>query len=196
VDQLVPLKLARIDAGELLTELATRFSSLAERSGVRIAVEATEGIALIVDRVLLVRALSNLLDNALAHHARTIHLHAEQRPGQIELGVHDDGDGFPEEFLDSAFERFARADQARTTGGAGLGLAIVQAIAEAHGGQVRARNAEDGGAVVVVTIPWRNPTEAAAQPRADMHTKQVDHASLDSSTNTDAGGFESHNSLL
>jgi signal transduction histidine kinase len=55
--------------------------------------------------------------------------------GSIELHVEDEGEGVPAEFAASAFERFTRADDARTGGGAGLGLAIVAAIAQAHGGR-------------------------------------------------------------
>jgi signal transduction histidine kinase len=66
--------------------------------------------------------------------------------------VEDEGPGFPPEFLPHAFERFARAEDARTGGTAGLGLAIVDAIARAHGGAVRAGNRRGGGAVVSITV--------------------------------------------
>jgi signal transduction histidine kinase len=71
--------------------------------------------------------------------------------------VRDDGSGFDERFLASAFDRFTRGDAARARGGAGLGLAIVQAIAEAHGGQAHARNRPDGegGADVWLDLPAR-----------------------------------------
>jgi signal transduction histidine kinase len=62
--------------------------------------------------------------------------------------VHDDGTGFPADFGGRAFERFSRADEGRTGGGAGLGLAIVRAIAEAHGGAARVDSAG-----VEVTLP-------------------------------------------
>ena len=59
----------------------------------------------------------------------------------------------PTEFIGQAFERFARADHARSRGGAGLGLAIVAAIADAHGGSAGARNVPGGGADVWITLP-------------------------------------------
>jgi two-component system OmpR family sensor kinase len=65
----------------------------------------------------------------------------------------DDGPGFPPGFLDSAFERFSRADEARTPGGAGLGLAISEAIAVAHRGKVGAENRPEGGADVWIALP-------------------------------------------
>jgi two-component system, OmpR family, sensor kinase len=67
--------------------------------------------------------------------------------------VLDEGQGFPPAFLPHAFERFGRADEARTSGGAGLGLALVSAIAEAHGGSAHAVNQERGGADVWFSIP-------------------------------------------
>jgi len=73
--------------------------------------------------------------------------------GEIELHVLDEGAGFPPAFLERAFERFARADEARTEGGAGLGLAIVQVIAEAHGGAAHASGRPDGGADVWLSLP-------------------------------------------
>ena len=67
--------------------------------------------------------------------------------------MRDAGGGFPPEFLESAFERFARADQGRSGGGAGLGLAIVEAIARAHGGAAGASNRPRGGADVWIRLP-------------------------------------------
>jgi len=67
--------------------------------------------------------------------------------------VRDDGPGFPPDFLDTAFERFTRADPARGRGGTGLGLAIVDVIARAHGGAAGARNRPTGGADVWISLP-------------------------------------------
>jgi signal transduction histidine kinase len=65
----------------------------------------------------------------------------------------DEGEGFPPEFLARAFERFARADQARTRGGTGLGLSIVRVIAEAHGGTAHAANRDGSGVDVWISLP-------------------------------------------
>src|SRR5581483_9849459 len=86
------------------------------------------------DRLRLEQALVNLVDNALRYGGASVTLGAAVRNGSAELHVTDDGAGFPPGFLDRAFERFSRGDTARRGGGAGLGLAIVQTIAEAHGG--------------------------------------------------------------
>jgi signal transduction histidine kinase len=99
------------------------------------------------------QALGNLVENALRHGAGEVVLTAEPGDAAVELHVLDDGPGFPPPFLDSAFERFTRADPARSRGGTGLGLAIVDAIATAHGGSCGARNRQDGGADVWISLP-------------------------------------------
>ncbi|MBA3304722.1 MAG: sensor histidine kinase [Thermoleophilaceae bacterium] len=86
-------------------------------------------------------------------------LSASARDGTVDLRVCDAGEGFPAEFLDHAFERFTRADEARGRGGAGLGLAIVDAIARAHGGRAWAANSPEGAQVAIalpVTAPERS----------------------------------------
>jgi two-component system OmpR family sensor kinase len=93
------------------------------------------------------------VDNALRHGGTRAELAAERVDGRVELHVRDDGPGFPPEFVDAAFERFTRADPARGRGGAGLGLAIVDAIARAHGGAAGARNRPAGGADVWISLP-------------------------------------------
>jgi heavy metal sensor kinase len=105
------------------------------------------------DRVRLEQALGNLVDNALRHGAGAIRLEAREQGDQIELHVLDEGDGFAADFLPRAFERFGRADEARTGGGVGLGLALVKAIAEAHGGSAHAINLLPRGADVWISIP-------------------------------------------
>jgi signal transduction histidine kinase len=70
------------------------------------------------------------------------------------LTVADGGAGFPDGFVEQAFERFTRADSARSRGGAGLGLSIVRAIARAHGGDAAAEpSSAGGGARVRLTLP-------------------------------------------
>ena len=77
--------------------------------------------------------------------------------------------GFPPEFLPHAFERFSRADQARSRGGAGLGLAIVDAIARAHGGTAQAENLAFGGVEVWLSLPSRlNDGDASGGDSRDV----------------------------
>jgi signal transduction histidine kinase len=75
--------------------------------------------------------------------------------GTVSIAVADTGEGFASAFVPHAFDPFARADasRSRSAGGAGLGLAIVRAIVEAHGGTVEARNRHEGGAIVALHLP-------------------------------------------
>ena len=120
--------------------------------------------ALQADPDRLAQAVRNLARNAIEHTAHgtgLVRLEVERlAPDKIRFAVIDDGPGIPDVERDRIFERFHRTDPARTrsAGGAGLGLAIVRAIAEAHGGQVRARDSRDGrGARVELILPGFQP---------------------------------------
>ena len=101
--------------------------------------------------------MDNLIGNALrfAPRGSVIVLAARAAGSGLDIEVSDDGPGFPAGFLPHAFERFARPDSGRSRGdgGAGLGLAIVRAVAAAHGGVATAGNEPGGGAVVRLHLP-------------------------------------------
>lgn len=142
-------------ARNLLEDVRRRFRVRARESGRPLVVDADEG-ALTADAARLGQALSNLVDNALRHGAGTVTLRARTQNGAVELGVLDEGPGVPASFIPQAFERFSRAQSGRTGDGAGLGLAIVELIAAAHGGHADLRNRADGrGAVASVRLPAR-----------------------------------------
>ena len=102
----------------------------------------------------LKRALDNLISNALRH-ARNVVLSVERRGAHVVLRVEDDGPGIPESRLDDARQPFVRLDAARerNTEGLGLGLAIVDRIAAAHGGELRLSNRREGGLRAEIEIP-------------------------------------------
>ena len=103
------------------------------------------------------QVLANLLRNALVHTpaGTPIDVTGEQTNGTVALGVRDHGPGLPGEDPSALFERFWRAEGGRQKGkaGAGLGLAIVAGIVDAHRGRVEATNAPGGGASFVVHLP-------------------------------------------
>jgi signal transduction histidine kinase len=142
----LPLRVERVEVDELFAGVVRRVELRAQAEGKRVtaapAARAVQG-----DRIRLEQALVNLVDNALRYGGRTVRLDAADANGLLELHVRDDGAGFPDEFLGRAFERFSRADTARRRGGAGLGLAIVRTIAEAHGGSAHAANRRPGADV-------------------------------------------------
>ncbi len=149
----LPLRPTPLDARDLLEGVAGRFEGRASFAGRSLAGSAPNDQLFSGDRVRLEQALDNLVDNALRHGDGTVELRADSADGRVTLRVLDGGRGFPPAFLPHAFERFRRADEARTGGGAGLGLAIVDAIARAHGGSVAAANRAGGGAEIAVTLP-------------------------------------------
>ena len=108
--------------------------------------------AIDADPVRLEQAIGNLVDNALAHGEGAVRLSVVRRPTRVELHVTDEGAGFPPGFAERAFDRFSRADDARSPGGTGLGLAIVALIASAHGGSAGVANLEGGGADVWIVF--------------------------------------------
>jgi two-component system OmpR family sensor kinase len=130
----LPLQRESIRIQELLETVAARF-------GEELEISAPDGETIVGDRLRLEQALGNLVDNARRHGSGTIRLEAERKEDRLELRVSDEGPGFPPKLLPHAFGRFTRGDEARERGGAGLGLAIVAAIARAHGGRAHAANA-------------------------------------------------------
>jgi len=146
-----PLTLRRepVVAESLAWNVAGRFAV----SGRAIEVDMPEGLGVTGDRVRLEQALGDLVANALEHGSGTVRITGAEADGQVELHVLDEGPGFAPAFLPRAFERFSRADEARSGGGAGLGLAIVDAIARGHGGSAHAANRTAGGADVWLSLP-------------------------------------------
>jgi two-component system, OmpR family, sensor kinase len=146
-----PLTLRRepIVAKSLAGKVAGRFAA----AGRAIEVEVPDGLGVSGDSVRLEQALGDLVANALEHGSGTVSITGAEEDGQVELHVLDEGPGFSPAFLPRAFERFSRADEARSGGGAGLGLAIVDAIARGHGGSAHAANRPDGGADVWLSLP-------------------------------------------
>jgi heavy metal sensor kinase len=158
------LLLARLDEGtlpirrddvrldDMLGGVAARFEQRAREAGRTIEVEDGNG-RVRVDRLRIEQALGNLVENALRHGTGTIRVSGARDGDALELRVADEGPGFPPAFAPHAFERFSRAEESRTSTGAGLGLAIVAAVASGHGGTAVVGIAPGGGADVSIRIP-------------------------------------------
>jgi two-component system, OmpR family, sensor kinase len=172
-----------IDAlvGELLASARLDFSALARRplDGADLVKRAAERAslpaeALVVengdcrlegDATLLGRALANLLDNARKHGGGATKLTLKPRPHALLFEVEDGGPGFAAGEIERLTEAFARGERPRRAdgepeGSLGLGLALVQRIARAHGGQLTFANRPDGGARVTLTVARRPETSA------------------------------------
>jgi two-component system OmpR family sensor kinase len=166
----IELPRAGVRAEDLIAQAAERARRKAGPGAPSIVVVEPGGLELGIDRARVEQALENLLDNALRHASGAIEVRARAADGQAEIHVLDDGPGFPPDFLAHAWERFARADAARTDGGAGLGLSIVRTIAELHGGAAGAVNRPEGGADVWIALPLATrPRRRTPDPATPLH---------------------------
>jgi two-component system, OmpR family, heavy metal sensor histidine kinase CusS len=151
------LKRSREDLGALLQSLREYYDAAATEGGVKLAVESESGVFADVDKPLLQRALSNLVSNALAHCSAgdRVSLRTLRQDGKVRIEIRDTGTGIPADALPRVFDRFYRADPARSrnAGGAGLGLAIVQQIVFLHGGTVEISSEPERGTTASVVLP-------------------------------------------
>ena len=153
------LKLEFVPAADLIRDAKAAHEAEAESKGIRIESVEADGLpAVRADRRLMARALGNVLRNALAHAPRgsVIRMEVTAAEDHLRVAVSDEGPGVPDDMLERIFEPFFRADEARSrsTGGVGLGLAIVRRAMTAHGGSVRALSAPGGkGLIVVLCLP-------------------------------------------
>jgi signal transduction histidine kinase len=145
----LPLAVERVDLDEIVRTVVARAERGRLATGRSIAVESEPVIAR-ADPARVEQAVGNLVDNALVHGRGTVHVTVRQSAGHSDISVWDEGPGFPADLRARAFERFTRA-AGQPRHGAGLGLAIVRAIAEAHGG--RAALGDDQASAVVVSLP-------------------------------------------
>jgi two-component system, OmpR family, sensor kinase len=148
----LPIRAEHVSVGELFSTVADRFARRAHEREQDVDVRLTSAFVE-ADPARIEQALANLVENALSHGAGPIDLFAVERDDVVELHVADAGAGFPDGFVDRAFDRFSRADEARSGDGSGLGLSIVALIAEAHGGSAGAANRAEGGADVWLALP-------------------------------------------
>jgi two-component system, OmpR family, sensor histidine kinase SenX3 len=155
-------RLAKLDA--VVAEAIDRCRMKASARGIELAAAGRRGLAVMGDDDLLVTALRNLLDNAVAYSPEKTRVVVSTRNpgnGYVQLSVADQGIGIPERDLERIFERFYRVDPARSrvTGGTGLGLAIVKHVTAAHGGKVTVSSTEGAGSTFTLHLPAR-PKEA------------------------------------
>ncbi|HEU0104115.1 MAG TPA: ATP-binding protein [Mycobacteriales bacterium] len=146
----------------VVAEAADRTRMLAAARGIALVVGGERGLSVLGSESQLVTALANLLDNAVAYspdHTR-VGVAVRRRGGAVEVSVTDQGIGIAEKDLERVFERFYRADPARSraTGGTGLGLAIVKHVATNHGGEVDVWSVEGSGSTFTLRLPLASST--------------------------------------
>jgi two-component system, OmpR family, sensor histidine kinase SenX3 len=157
----------------VIAEALDRCRMRANARGIVLERTGELGVSIMGDEDLLVTALRNLLENAVAYSPDRTRVHVEVRRVTADTAavqVTDQGIGIPEHELERIFERFYRVDPARSraTGGTGLGLAIVKHVIQAHGGKVTVWSKEGGGSTFTLLLPMR--------PSRVLPTVSTDHA--------------------
>ena len=153
----ISLALENVDVDEIFERVSERHAKAAHEKGVTIEIEPhDDDIRLVGDPHRLEQAVQNLASNALRHTppAGRIRLGASREGDTVKLTVLDTGVGIPAQHLPHVFDRFYKADQSRSQAGSGLGLSIVRAIVERHGGAVSVRS-RPGETVFEIQIPLR-----------------------------------------
>ncbi|MBN9745565.1 MULTISPECIES: cell wall metabolism sensor histidine kinase WalK [unclassified Amycolatopsis] len=166
-ERLPDLNVVEVDA--VVREALGRTTLSAESADITITTDTPSGLLIEGDRTLLVTALSNLLENAVAYSSAGSPVSISRRlaDGMVEIAVTDRGIGIAEDEQQRVFERFYRADKARSraTGGTGLGLAIVKHVAANHGGSVGLWSRPGTGSTFTLRIPAHVRTEPADTAR-------------------------------
>ena len=143
----------------VVAEALDRCRMKASARGIDLVAVGEHGLSVLGDEDLLVTALRNLLENAVAYSPdkTRVDVSTGQADDAVEISVSDQGIGIPERDLERIFERFYRVDPARSraTGGTGLGLAIVKHVTAAHGGKVTVVSSEGAGSTFTLRLPLR-----------------------------------------
>lgn len=152
-----------VDVPALLARVAAQVHARASAAGIAVMVDAPADVRVWTDGDRLQQVLGNLVDNALSHTPAggSIHIGARAADGRVHIAVRDTGPGIPAAHLPHVFDRLYRVDpsRSRSTGGAGLGLAIARQLVEAGGGCLTAESPATGGATFTITLPaFTNPS--------------------------------------
>jgi signal transduction histidine kinase len=146
---------ATVDVVPLLADVAELYGAVAEEKGIALTVRAPARLPTFGDRELIQQAAANLVDNAVkfSPSGGTVTLSAAATRAGVEIAVADQGPGIPEADRGRAAERFFRGESARNSPGSGLGLALVQAVAQLHSGSLRLGEAAAPGLVATLVLP-------------------------------------------
>ena len=158
---------ATVDLAPLLADLAELYSAVAEEKGVAVAVHVPTRLPVFGDRELIQQAVANLLDNAVKFSppGRQVWLTASTTPDEVRISVADQGPGIPAQDRERATERFFRGESARNTPGAGLGLSLVQAVAQLHGGTLVLQD-NSPGLEAIINLPAPDQPPPGPRPNA------------------------------
>ncbi len=153
------LNFEKAAVGDVLNRSVRGFMAKAHSKEIRLTVEIDEDVPSVrMDTARILQVVDNLLENAVRHtpHGGEVTVRAGMlTKDEVFVAVEDTGEGIPDDVIETVFDRFRRADpsRARTTGGAGLGLAIAKNLVEAHGGTIEAKSSPSGGTTFRFTVP-------------------------------------------
>jgi two-component system sensor histidine kinase SenX3 len=164
-----------VELDQVIAEALDRCRMRANAHGIELAAAGEPDLSIMGDEDLLVTALRNLLENAVAYSPEKTRVLISTRRASAdwaEVSIADQGIGIPERDLERIFERFYRVDPARSraTGGTGLGLAIVKHVTAAHGGEVRVWSKEGAGSTFTLRLPLRAPDGSPGSAGGDHAT--------------------------
>ena len=154
----IPLDRAESSLSDLISDTLESFSELALRQGVKLEGSVDSNVdPVMMDTQRIGRVLNNLIGNALRHTPAEgrVNVHARRTASGVEVSVSDTGEGIRAEDLPHVFESFYRGEKSRSrsTGGAGLGLAISRGIVQAHGGEIKVQSEAGHGSQFTFTLP-------------------------------------------
>ena len=155
-----------IDLGGVLAEAVEVFADVADEKRITLVMNAEAGLTVDADRHRLRRAFANLLDNAVKYTPEGGRVECTARAGHEEalVEVRDTGPGIPAEDLPRIWDRLFRGDRSRSERGLGLGLSLVRAIVQAHGGQVAVASNSGSGTTFTVRLPAASASANTAAP--------------------------------
>jgi signal transduction histidine kinase len=152
-----------VDLAAIVRDVRELYQAAADERQLRLVGEPSGAVEVFGDRELLAQALTNLLDNAVKYTPTggTITIRLEQVGDKAQLSVADTGPGVPETDRGRVLQRFTRLDQARSQPGAGLGLALVNAVTMQHHGRLLLGDNQPG-LIVTLELPASSPLRVAA----------------------------------
>ncbi len=162
----VPLRLQPVPVADILQPAVVRLQAQAERAGLELRLSVPDDLpTVLADAERARQVVSNLVHNAVKFTpAGKVEVAAGRQGGEVVISVRDTGVGIPEEDLPRIFERFYKADRARSGGGTGLGLAIAKHVVQAHGGRIWAESVEGQGSTFFFTLPVASPAITNSLP--------------------------------
>ena len=153
--RIVPEDITPVGLAKIVNDSVASYADFAQASNVRVTSTVPDGLLARMDATALFRVLANLLDNAIKYTPAggKVQIDAERRGSIAEVRVRDTGVGIPAADLPRVWDRLFRSDRSRSQRGMGLGLSLVRAIVEAHGGKVAVESHPGAGTTVLLELP-------------------------------------------